>query len=63
MLLWMFNVKLRKFKIEIEHFCNNEKDFTITFDKLNASLPNKNINFWKKKKKKNFLTPNFWTVV
>ncbi len=38
------------FKIEI--FCNIMNVFTVAFDKFNASLLNKNINFFKQ----------FWTV-
>ncbi len=36
--------------IKIEIFCNIMNVFTVAFDKFNASLLNKNINFLKKKK-------------
>ncbi len=33
----------------IEIFCKNKKIFTVTFDKCNATLLNKSINFFKNK--------------
>ncbi len=35
----------RKFKSSNRFFCNNFKDFTVTFDHFNAFLTNKNMNF------------------
>ncbi len=36
----------------------NMKVFTVTFDQFNAFLLNKSMNFFKK----NYLSPNLWTV-
>jgi len=53
-ILWEGSKEQLLFKIEI--FSNNGKVFTVTYDKFNASLLYKSINFFSKI----VLTPNFF---
>ncbi len=56
-IIWWIQILEKTFiKIKNKNICNIINGFTVTFDKLNASLLNKYIYFF-------YLTPNVYMVV
>ncbi len=51
-ILWWLEGSKEQHLFELEIICNIINIFTLTFDKPNASLLNKSINFFQKKKQK-----------